>query len=299
MPKTIKLKLSFINTIILIGIVILIASVFYWFKAIYSSPSNVFDRMLTNSLASTSVAKIITQSGGSQSLEEKSLLVTQPEQRVHSRSILGQGANSDTQIKTESIASPLYDFVRYTDISTTQKSTSGAGFNFSSVLGIWGKSDKASSTGSGAQLYDQTVLGVVPIANLPKSQKANLIKQIKKDVVYKYDSSNTKRQILNGRPVYSYGVEVAPVAYVSMLKSFAKDIGINQLEQIDPAQYANSAPLKFTFDIDVWSGQLTKISYENSVRVENFAAYGDKSQIKLPTSSIDVNALQARLRQIQ
>lgn len=299
MSKTIKLKLTIINSIIFVGIVVLIASVVLWFKAVYSSPTNVFDRMLANSLSSPSVAKIVTQQGDSQNLEQISVLVARPEQKVHSMSILEQGENSDTTITTESIASPEYDYVRYADIVTTQKNNAGAEFDFSSILGLWGKSDKASPNGSGAQLYNQTVLGVVPMANLSAVPRNELIKQIKSDGVFKYDSTATKRQITNSRPVYSYEVTVTPQPYVSMLKSFSRTIGLTQLEQIDPAQYANSAPLKFTFEIDVWSGQLTKIIYENSVRTEKFTAYGVHTQITLPTNSIGVDELQSRLRQIQ
>ncbi len=299
MFKTIKLHITTIRSLIFAGIIILIASSVLWFKTVYSSPTNVFNRMITNSLSSQSVSKIAIQKGDSQNLEQASTLVTRPDQRVHSTSILSQGENLDTVITTESIASPEYDFVRYNDISTTQKTPSGGVYDFSSILGLWGKSDIASKDGNGAQLYNQTLLGVVPIANLPVAKRKELIKQIKTDTVFKYDSSATKRQITNGRPVYSYEVTVKPESYVSMLKNFSKTVGITQLEQIDPAQYADSVPLKFTFEIDVWSGQLTKIIYENSVRTENLTAYGVWSQIELPATSIGVDELQTRLRQIQ
>lgn len=280
------------------GVIALAISGVSWWKLVYSNPSNVFDRMLANSLATPSVTKVVAQSDDSQKLQQTSQLVTEPSQIVHAKSVLGQTTDADTSIITESIGTPETDFVRYTNIKTSQKSSSGKDFDFSSVIGVWGKSGQ-DSLGNGAQLFNQTVLGVVPVANLPQPQRSALLKQIKNDNVYKQDAKSVKRQLVNGRPMYIYNVSVAPVAYVTMLKNFARDLGLKQLEQVDPAQYKDSQPLQFSFEVDVWSSQLLKVSYSTSDRTESYSAYGARTQISVPTSSIGVDELQSRLQQVQ
>lgn len=282
-----------------LGIVILIISAGFWWRLVYSSPTNVFDRMLANSLSTSSVTKTTNQADDSQKLTQTTVLVAQPKQIVRSTSVLGQSDDPDTRITTESIGTPKADFVRYTDIKTSQRNPDGNPFDFSSVIGVWGRTDQGDPDSSSAQLFNQTALGVVPSANLPLPLRRSLLEQIKNDGVYKIDTSSVKRQLVNGRPVYSYKVSVLPVAYVTMLKNFARSLGITRLEQVDPSQYKDSEPLKFTFDIDVWSGQLTKIAYDGSVRTEVYQAYGARTQIEAPASFIAVDELQSRLQQIR
>ena len=78
-----------------ISILILVASAFSWWKMVYSSPTNVFNRMLANSLASPAVSKVVKQNDDSQNLNQKSALVTEPEQIVHAISVLGQTSDAD------------------------------------------------------------------------------------------------------------------------------------------------------------------------------------------------------------
>ncbi len=299
MSKSTSSKFGAVRIIILAGIVLLLVSIMGWWRMIYSDPGNVFDRMIANSLASPAVTKTIEQDDETQQLDQTTSLQTQPEQFVQSISTLTQTGDAETTIVTESIGTPKVDFVRYSDIQTDQKSISGKAFDFSAVIGTWGKTDDSNPEAGGAQLFNQTVLGVVPVANVRQPYRKMLEESIKKDNVYAIDTSQVKRQTVNGRPVYSYDVTVAPVAYVTMLKNFARSIGITRLNDVDPSQYANSAPLKFVFDIDVWSGQLIKVAYDGSARTEAYSGYGAQTQIELPNSSIDVNELQARLQQIQ
>lgn len=299
MSKSITSKFTVARVIIVAGLLVLLASLCAWWRFVYSSPAHVFDRMLATSLSSSSVSKVVSQADESQTLHQTSTLVAEPDQIVRAMSVLGQTADTATSITTESIGTPETDFVRYNAIKTSQKNAAGKNYDFSSVIGLWGKSSQDNPTSGGVQLFNQTVLGVVPVANVRQPLRAALLEKIKKENVYKIDTAAVKRQIINGRPVYIYDVTINPVAYVSMLKNFARDIGLTQLEQVDPAQYENSAPLKFVFDVDVWSGQLRKVSYDSSSRNEVYKGYGIRTQIKLPTTSIGVDELQARLQQIQ
>jgi len=294
-------KLSTKTMLVLAGIVVLAVSSYAYFHSVYSSPANVFERMISNSLSSPSVSKRITQDDEVQKLVQIINLQTSPQQLVHTNSILTQtnGGVETTKVTNESIGTLTADFVRYVDIKTNQKNEKNLPFDFSSIINIWGKSEANTPTSSGAELFNQNVLGVVPTANISQPVRGQLIGQIFEDGVYKYDKKTLKRKIENGRPVYVYEVSVQPVAYVTMLKSFAHALGLNQLEQVDPSRYKGSQPLSFIFEIDVWSGQLTKISYKDSSRSESYGAYGARTRVNIPKDSIPVNELQTRLQQIR
>lgn len=289
-----------VKLMIVAGVLLLGASGAAYWQYIYTNPTRVFDRMLASSLASSSVTKAVSQADDSQKLDQVSTLMTLPKQQVHAVSVLAQGGAGDkTNITTESIGTPVTEFVRYSEIKTGQKSADGKPFNFSKVLGIWGKSDQKDPSGEGVQLFNQTLLGAVPIANLPQPTRVKLLNQIRESGVYKIDGSAVKKQMIDGRQVYTYDVVIAPVAYVSMLKSFAAALGLKQLEQVDPNQYAKSAPLKLGMSVDVWSGQLTRVLYKDSSRKEVLTSYGTRVPVELPTSSIPVADLQSRLQQIK
>ncbi len=282
----------------LVSFLLMLASLYAWWQLVYTHPTSVFDRMLATSLTTPSVAKTVNQTDESQILEQTSMLVTTPGQIARSISTLQQVDDTDTQIVTESIGSPTVDYVRYNEIKTSQKNSEGKDFDFSSVVGIWGKATDEQGGGN-VQQFNQTVLGVVPIANLPQAQRSQLLDQIRDDKVFQFDSDAVKRQRINGRMVYSYEVSVDPVAYVKMLKTFASSLGMTQLEQVDPSQYAGSPALGFVFEIDVLSGQIRKITYESTDRTETNNSFGAIVRIEEPTSSIGVEELQAKLQQAQ
>lgn len=297
MVKTSRGALTPIKLIVLGGIILLLVAAVAWWRVVYSSPRNVFNRMLAQSLSTSAVTKNVSQNDPQQQLEQVVTFRTQPSAEVQARNVLQQGPG--TVITTESIGTQETDFVQYTNITTDQKSLSGKPFNFSSVIGFWGRSDNASPETGGAQLFNQSLYGVVPFANLPQSARRNLLDQIYTSDVYKVDVNTVKKQLVNGRPVYAYDVTVLPVAYVGMLKTFAQSLGRKDLDHVNPTQYANSAALKFVFEIDVWSGQLRKVTYVGSDRSEVFGSYGTRVRPTIPTESIPINELQNRLQQIQ
>lgn len=292
-------KFSIINATVLVGIIILIGAAYSWWHWVYSSPKHVFDRMIVTSLSSNSVTRTIKQDDGVQILDQTSQLTLAPNKRVHATNTLRQVADAGTVVDTESIATPTTDFVRYLGIKTSQKNSKGNNFDFASVVGLWGKADNQDELSGGAQLFTQNLLGVMPVANLPAQARKDLVKLITSNQVFKTDYKSVKRANEDGRPVYSYDVTIEPKAYVSMLKLFARDVGLTQLEHVDPAQYEGSDPLKFTFDVDVWSGQLRNITYKDSQRSEHMAAYGAQLLINPPASAVTLDELQSKLQAIQ
>jgi hypothetical protein len=291
-----KSKFSTLTSLVLAALVIFGFSGWAWWHYVQSKPTKVFDRMLSTLLTAQSVTKTISQEENGQKLEQTIQLTLQPKAQVHSENVLDQG---QAVITTESIGTLQNDFVRYLDIKTDQKNSSGSSFDFSNVLTVWGKSGDNKEAGEEAQLFNQTVLGVVPVANLPLGARQELLRQIRTDKVYTVNYGSVKRSNSNGRPVYTYDVTVEPVAYINMLKTFAHSLGLSQLDQVDASQYTNTPALKFSFDVDVWSAQLTKVTYTGSNRTETYSAYGARAVVNQPKDTITLEELQTRLQSIQ
>lgn len=280
------------------GGLLLAVSTIAWWKLVFSHPINVFDRMLSSSLATPSVFKQTSQSSEGQALDQTLALVTKPQARVSSKSVLRQTTAAETRVTTESIGTLEADYVRYTDIKTKQAGPDGKPIDFNNVLNVWGKSSQDSMAG-GPQLFNQTLFGIVPIGDIAEPERSLLLRQITDTGVYKFDSKTVKRQTVNGRPVYSYQVSIRPMDYITMLKAFARSLGVAQLERIDPTQYKDDKPLSFSFDIDVLSGQLKKIDHADSKRVETYSSYGIRKNIPIPNTSISVDELQSRLQKLR
>jgi len=298
MSKLTSSKIPSVSVIFITASIILAIAIGAWFRLVYTRPAATFNRMLNTMLSTTGVSKKITQTQDGQQISQDVQLTAQPVARVHSLSVLKQG-DGGTVITTENVGTLTADYVRYADIKTSQKTADGKAFDFKTVLGIWGKADAKDPESGGAQLFNQTVLGVVPVGNLNAAARQKLMNQIVKDKVYSVDYASVARNRVAGRPQYSYDVTVQPVAYVGMLKSYAREIGIKELESVDPAQYKETPPLKFNFIVDVWSGQLQTINYIDSERSETYSSYGARLRIETPVAQTTVQDIQTRLQKLQ
>lgn len=279
--------------IILLGVVTASITTWAWWKHIYTDPEHVFDRMLSESLSAGSVTKGTIETTTGQTLNQTSQLTVTPTASVRTLTDAAQGNSS---ITTETIAYPDREYFRYTDIKTEQQDGSvTTPEKYQAILGTWGHSSAATS-GTEAQLFDQTLLGVVPVAQLQPNQRAALIKQITEDKVYTVDYASMKRQRVDSREIYVYKVGINPRAYVKMLKTFAQMVGSKQLDGVDETAYPESPTLDVEMTIDVWSGYLQKVTYPDNVRTETFSAYGGQYKIDEPTDSIPLLQLQSQLQ---
>ncbi len=282
----------------LFGAVVLVVAVLGWWHFVYNSPSSVFDRMLSNMLSTSSVTKESSQVGGGQAIEQNTQILTSPYHQARTLNTLTQTGLTNSTVTTESIGGPSGDYVRYVDIKTNQLNPNGKPFDFSQLLGVWSKTP-GSDQNTASQLYSQLILGVVPIGNLSAENRDHLLNEIKTKGVYDINYSTVKQSRQNGRLIYTYTVKVKPMAYVAMLKDFAKMVGLTQLEQVDPSLYQNSSPFEVNLEVDAWSGQLTRVTYSDNGRTENYQDYGAHVTISQPDVSIGVNELQSRLQQVQ
>lgn len=277
-------------------IIVILGSLALWYKNIYSDPRRVFNAMLENSLRVASVTKQVEQGDESQTLNQQIRLQAGSMHVAQSLTNLSQKGLASANVVTESIGTPTSDYVRYRSIETDQKSATGGNLDFSKVLGVWGKSEASGETSG--ELYNETILGVIPFGNLSASDRQKLIFMVSSLDVYKVEYANVKRVTVNGRPTYEYRVKVLPEAYVTMLKSYARMAGLTQLRDINPANYADASAIEFTVTVDVITRRLSSVVYESG-RQENYVSYGNEVGVKLPEDAVSVDELQQRIQQVQ
>lgn len=270
-----------------------------WWHYVRSNPERTFYSAVENSLRSPGTTRHVQQSNGSQTLDQQVQLLLNGEDAAHGFTTIKQTGEIDATVKTETISTPSVDYVRYTDIQTTQKSTSGQPLDFKDLIGKWGKADATDGSQQPGELFNESILGVVPVANLAADKRDPLMDIIHDKNVYDFDAGNVKHELQGGRPVYTYQVTVKPEAYVTLLKEYGKTVGLAQLQQIEPANYKDSEPLKFELTVDVWSQHLTRVKYIDNDRTENLSSYGVVGNVDIPTETVPLSELQNKLQSIQ
>jgi hypothetical protein len=268
----------------------------YFYKTTYSDPRRVFNAMLENSLRTSSVLKQVTQVSDNQTLDQRVRLQLGGDHVAQSVTTLSQTGLASANVMTESIGTPNADFVRYRSIKTDQKNEAGEEIDFSNIVDVWGRTE-ASETTSG-ELYNELVLGVIPIGNLSHQDRKELLQDMTELDVYKVEYENVKRGSANGRPAYSYRVKIRPETYVTLLKKYATKVGLSHLDNINPQNYSSAPPIEFTISVDIMTRRLVGIEYDSG-RQEYYTSYGTEADVELPNDTVPVEELQDRLRNIE
>jgi hypothetical protein len=269
-----------------------------WWHNVRSNPERTLYAAIENSFRTRSLTRQVVQENGPQKLAQDIELGLSPQPVAHGYTTITQTGSVDASVKTEVISTKSEEFVRYTEIQTNQKNGKGKQLDFAELLNIWGKTSSG-QTGQPGELYGESVLGVVPTANLKARDRQTLMKIVKDNDIYKFDQKTLQRKIENGRPVYVYDVTVVPSAYISLLKEFGGIVGLEQLKALDPKQYEGSEPLTFKLTVDVWSQRLTGIEFSGGARTERMSSFGINHDVDVPKDSIPVEELQSKLQKAQ
>lgn len=283
----------------LAAIVIFAISGWSWWHFVYSNPERTFFGALENHLRTAGLTRHVTQISGDQKLEQNVGLTLGAGQVAHGFTTITQQGEVNATIKTETISTPKEDHVRYTAIETNQKGQDGKDLDFTQLVNIWGKSAEGDASQTAGELYNESVLGVIPVGNLPADKRKEIIKFIHEKAVYDIDGNDVKRGIEGGRPVYTYKVTVAPEAYIGMLKMFGKAVGLTQLEMVDPASYKDTQPLVFEIKVDVWGRHITHVMFAEGERTERLSGFGISRHVDKPKDTIPLEELQTRLQSVQ
>lgn len=288
-----------IKNIFIIAAILLTVSLIALGRDYFNDPNRVFNSMLANSISSRGATKVVQQESAGQRLDQTMQAQFGEQDIVNGVTVLEQGTGDNlTQIVTESIGTPQTDFIRYVSFETNEKGVDGSDLDFSNVTGVWGRSSVDGAL-TGGELYSEAALGVVPLGKLAPSERKAFLDRIEELNVYEIDFSATGKNIVDGRPTYSFDATIKPDRYVTMLKEFAELVGITQLETTDPAQFSSSPDLNVTLNVDVWSRQLKSVAFNGNERSETYSAYGLYRDVDVPTDTISIQELQSRLQSLQ
>lgn len=277
----------------IIGIVLVIFLIWLWWTRIYTSKSNVFNAMLSNSLSTYGVTKTVQQNDQSGNLNQASQAQFGATNLVEVKTDINQPTEGgEVKVTTQTLATPSEDFVRYTSIDMPAAEGKPK-IDFSPLLKEWGKTAKAE--GGGAS-FSEATFGIVPFGNLPAAKRDQLLGIIHGKNVYKTDYSKTEVKHENGRTVYVYSVEVNLQGYAELLKTYDAMLGLKQMQQLNPEDYASSEPIKATFTVDKLSRNLVKIVYDGGGRDESLAGYGIHKPVDIPQNAINRQELESKLQ---
>lgn len=283
--------------------VLLIVAGFVWWNFIYQSPSRVFWGMMENNLQTSSVTKHIVGGANGQTVSQYVRLQLGS---TNASQWLVTIKQADSKATTESIGTPKGDYVRYLELKApaNKKHADGSAYNFSSVINVWAKAD-AGSTSAPQQLFSQTILDMItapiptpPIGNVSPENQQNITKFMRDQTVFMPDYKTMQRKELDGRKVYVYKVSVKLAPYIRMMQAFAHDVGLRDLDSIDPLQYQSAPPVKLIFTVDAAGHQLRAVSNESQGYTQSYSDYGLTTPIQIPAKTISFTELQTRLQKL-
>lgn len=296
-----ELRTTIAQILVVTGVILFGFSGWQWWSRVYSNPERVFTEMLENSLATPSVTRHIVQKGQAGSIDQLTQLNLGQQNFARTITTVKQGTQSgESAVTTESIGVPKVDFTRYIGVDTKEKKADGQPLDFSTVLGLWAKTD-ASPDVQKAELryFTEALMGIIPIANLPSKQRQELLNIMKDQKVFDVDYSQVQRGREHGRPIIGYQVVIKPESYVPMLRTFAASLGLDAIRGLEQSNFDKVQPLRVQMGVDVLSRQLTHVSYLDNGRQETYSGYGLKSSLQLPTQTVSVEELQGKLKALR
>lgn len=288
-------KLIYSKTAAIVGLFLLIFLIWLWWARVYTSKSNVFNAMFSNSLSTFGVTKTVSQDGMSGKMTQVSQAQFGATNIVHAKTSITQPTDhGDINVVSRTITTPTEDFVTYSSIEMPSVKDKPK-IDFSSLLNKWGKSTKAEGGGSA---FNEMIFGIVPFGNLPADKKSKLLDIIHSKNVYKTDFSKTQVKSEYGRSVYVYEVEVNVQGYAELLKAYDAILGLKQMSEINPQDYANTPAIKSIITVDKLSRKISKVTISESNQEQSFNGYGINSPVVLPTDVISRHELEGRLQNL-
>ncbi|HJP96359.1 MAG TPA: hypothetical protein VJ843_03210 [Candidatus Saccharimonadales bacterium] len=287
----------------IVGSLLFIFAALLWWNKASVDPASVFWGTVRNGMTTTGVTLHINEGSSSAKDSQAVQYSLGVSNKVHStRTVVQNG----TTVKTESVGDATHTYTRYTGIQTNQKTTAGKKADFSKVLNVWAV--PASDTSS-AQLLPQVALGLalplgavpMPIGYITPVQRESIVHDMQTRSLYQVSFANkaVKKETKNGRLLYTYSVTMQPELYVTIMKEFAKNVGMKDLENVDAAQYASTASVTVSLTIDAHAKQLVKVENSSQGYSESYSGYGVPVTTQLPTNALSYTELQKRLQALQ
>lgn len=277
------------------GAVLVLAGAAWWVFA-YSSPTTAFDDMLANNLATPGVTRVSEQGNDQLRIAQYTQLQLGAQPTAHSLTILKR---SGIELTTEGVSDRGQDFVRISKI--VLPSSMDKAIDTSTLTGKWAKLSAGENGGGllSTGLFDQALLGVLPIANLSPSDREALMEYIDKSEVFSFDASKVKTVDVGGRKAYSYDVSVKPAPYIKLMQEFGKLVDIHQYDDINANAYASSASIPLTIVVDARSHTLLEVAQQTTGRTDRYGAFGLMPQSDVPKATLTTKQLTELLAKLQ
>jgi len=280
------------------GLILLVIAGWLWWGTVNARPEQVFWNMVDQSLATSGVTVQSSQTGNGTTVHQTIQFSFGAQNMTHALTTLNQ---QGTAVVDEMIGTPTTDYSRYVSVKTDQKGKSGKPLDLSKIIGVWAKRDGQ------AQLFSQNVLGTslplggvaVPIAQLNPELRAKVVDQIKKQGVYQISFKDAVKSHRDGRLLYTYTAKVQPVVYANMMKSLAKNVGVHDLDQLDPNNFASQQAFEMKLTVDAHAHQLVSAEGVGAGIKQTYTAYDVPVTIATPTNAISTAELQKRLTELQ
>lgn len=277
---------------------LLVAGALWWCK-LSVTPERVFWGMIGQSFTTTGVTLNSTVQQGEASLEQHLQYSLGAQNRALASTTLRQGG---AVVTTETLGTIGADYTRYAYIQTERTSTKGGPLDLSNILNVWAKTEQPAGRSS---LLGQTILGLslplgsipVPIGNLNTEQRNKLINQIKNEGVYEVSFKDAKKEKQSGRLYYTYEVKVQSIPYVHLVQEFAKQLGLHDLEQLDPNDYQGD-PLTVQIKVDARAKRIVEVYVPSVDSRQQFTSYDIPVSVEPPAESVPADELQQRLNNL-
>ncbi len=287
--------------LVVLGAILLAISGYYAYNKLYLTNEKRFWLAIENSMSTRSVVRSVESGGTGNKTIETSRFHFGTESTVNrSTSVGSKSATSESNVTTQNILTPASQYVRYTDISTSELRADGTAYDFSSIKGIWAKQAQAGTPEEVDRLklsYIQPHVTLVPFGNLRAIDRNKILKQMKDTAVYEIDFNNPSKQIINEQEYLIFSAKVKLKQYVSILQANFSAMGFGVFPPLNADNYPEKARYNVQFMIDPRSNVFAGIKLDN--QTENYTNYGVNMQAPIPDTAIPLDQLQQQLQSLQ
>lgn len=290
--------MSDIAKVYIIGGLLILLSLFMWYRFVYVNPSQTFWATINSNLQTRGVTRRLVQKNETGSLEQFLQLQLGQQNLVSGQTTIERMQDGETtsKIVTEDIGTPTANYSQYTEFMVA--TAKGKQVDLSSVTNKWSVSELANDPQS-QSIFNEIAYGVLPFGRLSAGQRAELIALMQDKKVYSVDYSKAKKETVNGRSVYRYGVKIAPEAYITMLQRFDQMMNLGSLTGIDPTAYQNQPAFEVEVVIDIHARQIIEIKYANDEsRQETYVAYGFQPSVIVPENAEPRESIEQRISKL-
>jgi hypothetical protein len=284
---------------VLIGVAAVILAVSglgAWWLHARQNPNRIFWDMLGNNLSTTGYTHSIQQQSQGLSVSQYTQMNFTAHPTARALTTFKSGNNVLT---TEEISNAQQDLVRYRQIQIKSGKTPK---NVQNVLGKWARLQKTESLTTGqvtSGLFKQSLLDVLPIANLTPAQRQKLLGMMRSQKVFSYVADDVHTQTINGRKAYVYALDVNQAGYVRVMRQFEAWIGATNYQGLKPSDFAKAQPVSVVVAVDVRSHTLAQLYQASSGRVQTYSGFGIAHDTKLPKATITTQQLTQKLASLQ